>query len=539
MCGFKGFAFWSQVNEFPLSYSRLMYKSSELSKRGPDDRNIACQFPLILDHYRLSIRGVDMQESIQPKENSNYFFAFNGEIYAHSSESLQKKGVRSDTEFLWEKLNAEGPTNFLQDLSGEFSVIIYDKNNSLLFLSVDYFGVKPLYYSVCDLGVSFSSSLKDCYRNISLISNGSDISPIVDQSQLGEYLLFRTFSGKNTGYIGVHKILPGEMQVFNLKSQEQSLLRISYEQTSILSCGIPSNLDNYVDLMLSLLQSYAQSDLPVSVCLSGGIDSTMVLYGLIKNNLLPTCFNVSQGYSDPDFKACQDILEDMPGLTCKFIDVSNQNPWNPVNYQAVHDRFDGWVHLPNAVYLDKLFEQAAARFKVILSGEGADELLGSYNRYTALPHMLAGKYSSEARSSYSEFKNWPSESLGLANEIALTSSFSSREFALLACNHLNLKNGLTSRSNYLVSKTRNHFIQSTPLAISEMMQENDINYYLPSMLRRQDILSMNYSIECRVPLASLEFMHLCKSAKRLPNYTNSFGTKGIARDIAERLNVPG
>ena len=68
-----------------------MYKSSELSKRGPDDRNIACQFPLILDHYRLSIRGVDMQESIQPKENSNYFFAFNGEIYAHSSESLQKR----------------------------------------------------------------------------------------------------------------------------------------------------------------------------------------------------------------------------------------------------------------------------------------------------------------------------------------------------------------------------------------------------------------------------------------------------------------
>ena len=108
------------------------------------------------------------------------------------------------------------------------------------------------------------------------------------------------------------------MQVFNLKSQEQSLLRISYEQTSKLSCKILSNLDNYVDLMLSLLQSYAQSDLPVSVCLSGGIDSTMVLYGLIRNNLLPTCFNVSQGYSDPDFKACQDILEDMPGLTCKF-----------------------------------------------------------------------------------------------------------------------------------------------------------------------------------------------------------------------------
>ena len=105
MCGFKGFAFWREINEFPFSYSSLLYKSPELSKRGPDDRNIECQFPLVLDHYRLSIRGIDIQESVQPKKNSNYIFAFNGEIYAHSSESLQKKNVRSDTEFLWQKLN--------------------------------------------------------------------------------------------------------------------------------------------------------------------------------------------------------------------------------------------------------------------------------------------------------------------------------------------------------------------------------------------------------------------------------------------------
>ena len=84
-----------------------------------------------------------MKESQQPKENSDYLFAFNGEIYAQSSHSLQEKGIKSDTEFMWNKLIVEGPTRFLHDLSGEYSVVVYDKRRDLLFYPVDYFGVKP------------------------------------------------------------------------------------------------------------------------------------------------------------------------------------------------------------------------------------------------------------------------------------------------------------------------------------------------------------------------------------------------------------
>ena len=537
MCGFKGFAFWRKLNEFPPSHPRLSYQSVELIKRGPDERNTLVTFPLILDHYRLSIRGIDMRESSQPKENSSYVFAFNGEIYAHSFKSLHDEGYRSDTVFLWQKLNAEGPINFLRDVSGEFSIVVYDKKRNLLFLSVDYFGVKPLYYSLCDYGVSFSSTLKDCWKNISLVSGQSNLNPVVDNDQLGEYLLFRSFSGNATGYTGIDKILPGEIKVFDLTSEEQSSLALPYNKKIGLDRDVPNNIDDYSTYILSLLKMYAQSDVPISLCLSGGIDSTVALYALWKNHIFPTCFNVSQGFDDPDFKACQKILEDLPNLNCKFIDVINSNPWNPSSYQDVHDIFDGWVHLPNAVYLNRLFKQAASNFKVILSGEGADELLGSYNRYMILPQMLAKKYSDNG-SSYQNFQHWPSESLGLANEIALTSSFSSRELGLVACRNMHLNNGLEGRADYLLSKTVNHNILTDPYEVSQMMQLNDIRNYLPSMLRRQDVLSMNYSIECRVPFASLEFMHLCKMSDEALGHKKLFGSKGIMKNIAESINVP-
>ena len=331
-----------------------------------------------------------------------------------------------------------------------------------------------------------------------MISGNENFSPSVDKSQLGEYLLFRSFSGEATGYAGIHKITPGEIKIFNLKSQEQFSTTVPYDKTFCSSLKSPNKLDDYVVSVLSLVKMYAQSDVPVSLCLSGGIDSTVVLYSLLHNDILPTCFSVSQGLDDPDFNACKSILDDLQTLDCNFIDVSESNPWEPVNYQLVHDSFDGWVHLPNAVYLDKLFKQAAANFKVILSGEGADELLGSYNRYKTLPYMLAKKYSNESTVSHSTFQHWPEELLGLTNEIALSTSFSSRVLALLTCKTLNLNNALETRANRIFTKIKSNSLPITSHAIAEMMQENDIYNYLPSMLRRQDILSMNYSIECRV-----------------------------------------
>lgn len=538
MCGFKGFAFWRSFNEFPPYHGSLFYESPGLKQRGPDDRNILCSFPLILDHYRLSIRGIDMQESLQPRHNSEYIFSFNGEIYASCSTSLCERGVISDTDFLWNKLNTEGPTRFLQDLSGEFSVVVYDKNDDLLYLYVDYLGVKPLYYSTSDLGISFSSTIKDCWKNASLMLSDLSEPPLVDKNALGEYLLFRSFSGKSTGYLGIEKIRPGEMKVFSLRSQLQSSFNIFFDSKTALPQVSPLDLEDPASYCDSLVKMYSQSDIPVSLCLSGGIDSTVVLYSLIRSNLNPPCFSVTQGPNDPDFLACQEILRHLPSLDCDFIDISTSNPWNPLEYQSVHDSFDGWIHLPNAVYLDRLFRKASNRCKVILSGEGADELLGSYNRYRVLPYLLSEKYSGKHSTGSHLFEHWPQESLGLANEVALTSSFSSRKLALDISKRLNLDNGLETRSEQLLNRRICDDIPIKPHQVSELMQANDISNYLPSMLRRQDILSMKYSIECRVPLASLEFMSLTMMTKKIPKYRDDLGSKGIMRDIAQMLNVP-
>lgn len=524
MCGFLGVA--AIGNSILPNYTKhyITQDSDNLSKRGPDDKRIIAYNNFLLKHYRLSIRGIETGQGEQPLNNDKWSFGFNGEIYLNNElRQIQEIGFKSDTKFLWNQIINNGVSETIKNIIGEYAICIHDREENVLYLAVDPQGVKPLYFSYNDSYISFSSSLKDCFFALEEnYKNGIRI----DDKQIGEYLLFRSFAGKDTGYKDINKIQPGELLSINLNNGKicsQILRTFNIEKKKFFKI----NKSNFS--FESFLYSYTQSDVPISLCLSGGLDSSTILYSLMNLELIPECFFIDQGENDPDHIHCHQIILDNKKLQINFIN-GNEDVWNLENFEKINNIFNGWIHLPNAILLDQVFKKASNNFKVILSGEGADEIFSGYNRYENLPKFIDQRRSNKNILLH-KFDNWPDHRLSYIQDIILSTSFSSRVLMLKACDFFGFDNGLKKRE-VILHKYLGSDINS--LSTSELMRFADLHLYLPAMLRRQDKLSMNYSIECRVPLSS-PLLDAFASYKR--SQTEILNKKYL-KMIAKKNNVP-
>ena len=524
MCGFLGVAAIgdSVISNYTEDY--IKKDSDVLIKRGPDDRRIISYDKFLLKHYRLSIRGLGKGEGEQPLHNKNWCFGFNGEIYLNDEfQEIKEIGFKSDTKYLWHQIINNGVEDTLEKVIGEYAICVHNRKKNILYLVVDPQGVKPLYFSFNNGNVSFSSSLKDCF--FALEGNKKE-GLNIDFNQIGEYLIFRSFSGQDTGYKNISKIQPGELLSINLNNGDIKRKIVS---------SFNFKKENYYNFKKSILSfesfldSYTQSDTPISLCLSGGLDSSTILYSLMRSGLNPECFFIDQGKEDPDFISCQEISSRNKNLKINFINCS-ENIWNIENFKKINDIFDGWVHLPNALLLDQVFKFASNDFKVMLSGEGADEIFSGYNRYQSLPSFIDQRRSNQ-NILINCFDNWPDYKLSYIQDIILSTSFSSRVIMLDACQFFDLDNGLNKRELVLKEYLGEDLCT---FSTNQLMRFTDLFLYLPAMLRRQDTLSMNYSIECRVPFSS---PLLDKIASNKINRSKMIGKKYL-KNIASKINVP-
>ena len=310
-------------------------------------------------------------------------FFFNGEIYNYKSlkTELENKGyefkTNSDTETILHLYEEEGE-KMLARLRGMFAFCIYDKTESSLFIARDYFGIKPLYYFKKDGKImAFASEIKSILLH-------PEYKREVNDEAVFNYLSFQYNPLKETMFKDIYKLQPGSFLKINLKSGESREEKYwSFEFAQDAKLDEEKSGQELLELLEDSVRHHMVSDVSVGSFLSGGVDSSIIATLMKKisdsngntgnNSTFTVGFqNLSEGN---EARVTSDNLR----TDHKEIVVSPEEYFEALPKIVWH--FDEPVADPSAVGLYFLAREARKKVKVVLSGEGADELFGGYNIY--------------------------------------------------------------------------------------------------------------------------------------------------------------
>lgn len=352
-----------------------------LRRRGPDAIGFWANSDIQLGHTRLSIIGLD-ERGTQPIENERHVIAFNGEIYNFTSirERVLAKGVHltggSDTEVLLHAWSLWGES-ILRDLTGFWAFAIYDKHDRTLTLVRDQLGIKPLYYWHDGQMTVVSSLLSSVLATVAQ-------SPDLDYSALSEYVRYQFTFGDKTFIKQIKKVLPGHCVRIAMETGEISshcYEDIFQPETKDPSPISPEVIATTKRMIADACAESTISDTSFTTFCSGGMDSSLIT-ALTRPDVAYHC-----NYSDP---ACnetffaQEVIQHIhrQGGKTRLMVVNAQEDFDLLERtKSIVEDFDeltiGSVIFP----LEDLLSRVKARYKVILTGTGGDELFAGYVRY--------------------------------------------------------------------------------------------------------------------------------------------------------------
>jgi asparagine synthase (glutamine-hydrolysing) len=349
--------------------------------RGPDDDGFFVDKYVALGMRRLSI--IDLETGRQPltSEDQSKIIFFNGEIYNYLElrEKLLKLGYKftthSDTEVILHLFEEFGEKS-LSMLRGMFAFCIYDNEKKEIFLARDYFGIKPLYYLTSGENIiAFSSEVKSFLTH-------PNFKKEVNHSAVYNYLSYQYNPLTETFFQGVYKLPPAhflKIDVTSGKTEIKKYWSFEFEQNN--SLNKIEALEKTREVVKDSVLHHMIADVPVGGFLSGGIDSSIIatLMQEIRGTKKIKTFTVG-------FESLSEEKE--ASETSNFLGTDHtQIKVNADEYfkvlQKVSYHFDEPVADPSAVGLYFLAREARKSVKVVLSGEGADELFGGYNIYLA------------------------------------------------------------------------------------------------------------------------------------------------------------
>lgn len=360
-----------------------------LHHRGPDDSGIYSSGPVGLAHTRLSI--IDLSaHGHQPMvcEANRFVIVYNGEIYNHLAlrKSLEDKGHRfrgrSDTEVALRAYMEWGASAF-EMFEGMFAIAVWDEQRQLLQLARDRFGIKPLYFGHSATGsIVFGSEIK-------AILESGEITPETDWAGLHEYLYFDTALGSNTLYRGVGKVLPGQLVTID-DSGATCRHFASILDVETVADDPPTARRTVRALLEEAVKSHLMSDVPVGVFLSGGIDSSAIVAFAAKHygsriNTYAVGFDSVPSGSANELPAARTVAEHFDTAHHE-VRISGQEVTDVMEKLVrCHDEpFGDAANIP----LYMLCEQLRGEIKVVLQGDGGDEVFAGYTRYTYLAHVF-------------------------------------------------------------------------------------------------------------------------------------------------------
>jgi asparagine synthase (glutamine-hydrolysing) len=373
MCGINGIHSKSLMNKKDL----ISKMNKKLIHRGPDQDGQFISDKIGLGIRRLSI--IDLNTGNQPifSEDKNLVIVFNGEIYNYKEirESLLKENVvfktNSDTEVILKSYEKFG-SKCLSLFRGMFAFSIYNLDKDELFLARDFYGEKPLYYSNQNEYFIFSSELKP-------ILESKLISKNINKNSLSIYLQLGYVPAPHTLIEGVYKLEAGSYLILKEGkfTIEKYIPNVSIQSLNLNSNDKQSNVRDIID---KSVQEAMVSDVPIGVFLSGGIDSAIITYHAQKNSKKPIkAFTLGFSNSELD-ETKKASLTSKHLKTEHFIQyVNEENLSNEIDH--ILNNIDEPIADTSfiATYLVSKF--ASKSVKVVLTGDGGDELYGGYEKY--------------------------------------------------------------------------------------------------------------------------------------------------------------
>lgn len=372
MCGFAGVA---RGSSRPVGHEMLRRMAAAIRHRGPDDSNTYVSGRVGLAHVRLSI--IDIEGGAQPLTNADasIVIAYNGEVYNYRElrSELESAGyafrTASDTEVLVHAYERWGEA-MLERLNGQFAFALYDRRNEVVFLARDRFGVRPLFLSVCQGDLYFGSEVK------ALFASG-ELARELDLRGLDEMLSLWAARAPRTVFRNVQQVEPGCCCSWSGgRLRMKRYYNPQYREGTSEPLGALETLDSLMESSVALRM---RADVPVGGYLSGGLDSsiTCALAARMTPHALRT-FSVT--FSDPQFdeSAHQRSVANHLSTEHHVVHIGQSDIAEVFPDVVRHAETPLLRTAPAPLYLLSRATREAG-IKVVLTGEGSDELFLGYD----------------------------------------------------------------------------------------------------------------------------------------------------------------
>lgn len=545
MCGIAGFVTLAPGSSPDSAIARM---TDIIRHRGPDASGYYRDPFASLGHRRLSI--IDVRDGHQPISNEDgaLWISYNGEIFNHADlrPALEQAGhqyrTRCDTETILHAYEQYGP-DCVTRFRGMFSFAIWDKNARTLFCARDRLGKKPFYYYWDGRLFAFASEIKALLQHPA-------ISPRFEESLLSEYLNFGYCSGERTLFSGIRNLMPGHW------------LRLTPEQLEIrqyweLPCPASHQENNgkrddrsWIAECRARLEEAVRtrlmSDVPLGMFLSGGVDSSAIA-ALMKPMSGGPVRTFAVGYREQAFSelAYARQVAEAIGTEHHEVVIDRNDFFNILPQLIWHE--DEPISWPSSVSLYFVSRLAAEQVKVVLTGEGSDELFAGYARYRTyiLNQQLLKLYRMVPRPLRDSLRSGIAGSRLLSGNIRrkLQHSVLGRGEDLEALYLDNFYSAFSRAEQQLLLKALSggtydaflHYWNSQPDAspLSRMLYA-DQKTYLVELLMKQDRMSMACSIESRVPFLDhqlVEFAAAVPERLKLRGGVGKYILKRAVEDI--------
>lgn len=378
MCGFVGFC-----SKNVKDRNVIKEMNNQIIHRGPDSDGYYFDKDVNFGFRRLSI--IDLHEGSQPilNESGDTAIIFNGEIYNYQElrEDLVAKGYKfkthTDTEVILHGYEEYGEEGILAKLRGMFAFTIWDSKKEKLFGARDHFGIKPYYYALLDGDLLFGSEVKSFLKYPKFKKE-------VNEKALKHYLVFQYNPLEETFFKGVKKLRPGHYYIYeNGKMEIKTYYNLTLDYKDMTFDEAVGKIEKEVE---ESVKYHKISDVEVGSFLSGGVDSSYVVATALPDKTFSVGFD-NKGFNETMYAK---ELSDSLGIK-NFAKLITPDEFfegiNKVQYYS--DEPHANLSSVPLYFLSKL---ASEQVKVVLSGEGADELFAGYNEYAdALPQRIYRK----------------------------------------------------------------------------------------------------------------------------------------------------